>query len=66
MNRVEANKEAKKIYDKWLKDKEAIEEKAKKEGRWNYSGLDANNALFKKVDEAAKEQLKKLEDQIDE
>lgn len=65
MNRKEANKEAKKIYDKWRRDKELIEEKAKKEGKWQQPGLDSNNHLFKKVDEEAKKQLKKLESQID-
>ena len=66
MNREEANKEAKKIYDKWLKSKEEIEKKAKKEGTWRNIGLDANNHLFKEIDKEAKEKLKLLETMIDE
>ena len=66
MNRKEANKEAKKIYDKWKKDKEAIEEKAKKEGIWQTKGLDSNNHLFKEVDKEAKKKIQLLETMIDE
>ena len=66
MNREEANKEAKKIYDKWLKSKEEIEKKAKKEGTWRNIRLDANNHLFKEIDKEAKEKLKLLETMIDE
>lgn len=66
MNREEANKEAKKIYDKWRKDKEEIERKAKEKGSWATSGLDSNNHLFKKIDEEAKKKLKELESKIDE
>lgn len=66
MNRIEANKEAKKIYDKWCKDKEAIEKEAKENGTWETVGLDSNNHLFKAIDKEAKEKLKKLESMIDE
>lgn len=66
MNREEANKEAKKIYDKWKKDKESIEEKAKKEGTWQTKGLDSNNHLFKEVDNEAKKKIQLLATMIDE
>ena len=66
MNRAEANREAKKIYEKWRKDKEDIEVKAKEDGTWEKLGLDSNNHLFKEVDEEAKAKLKVLESMIDE
>ena len=66
MNREEANKEAKKVYDKWKKDKEAIEEKAKKEGTWQIKGLDSNNHLFKELDDEAKKKIQLLSSMIDE
>lgn len=66
MNRMEANKEAKKIYDEWKKAKEEIERKAKEDGKWNDVGLDSNNHMFKKINEEAKEKIKLLEAMIDE
>lgn len=60
MNRMEANKEAKKIYDEWRKAKEEIEKKAKEDGKWNSVGLDSNNHLFKDIDREAKEKLEQL------
>lgn len=66
MNRTEANKEAKKIYEKWRKEKDAIEKKAKEDGTWQSTGVDANNHLFKELDNEVKEKLKKLEEMIDE
>lgn len=66
MNKSEANKEAKKIYDKWRKGKETIENQAKKDGTWQSVGLDSNNHLFKEIDKEAKEKLKLLESMIDE
>lgn len=65
MNREEANKEAKNIYDKWIKTKKEIENKAKEDGSWSNVGLDSNNYLFKEVDKEAKEKLKELEKMID-
>lgn len=66
MNRNEANEEAKKIHEQWLKDRNEIEKKAKEDGKWQYIGLDSNNHLFKKINEEAKEKLKALEAMIDE
>ena len=66
MTRAEANKEAKKLYDKWCKDKEAIENEAKENGTWETVGLDLNNHLFKAINKEAKENLKMLESMIDE
>ncbi len=66
MNKYEANKEAKNIYDKWLEEKEKIVIEAKKLGIWSDKGLDSNNQLFKKINKETKEKLKKLHSMIDE
>lgn len=66
MNRVEANKEAKKIFEKWCKDKEKIEKEAKENGTWQTVGLDSNNHLFKELDNEVKEKLEMLNSMIDE
>lgn len=65
MNKADANLEAKKIYEKWQKEREKIEKEAKEKGEWLTVGLDSNNYLFKEVDDKAKQELKKLTDQID-
>lgn len=65
MDKEQANKEAKKIYDKWSDAKKEIEKKAKEEGTWKSVGLDSNNHLFKEVDEEVKAELAKLALQID-
>ena len=57
MNREEANKEAKKIFEDWQKEKKKIENEAKRKGIWSNVGLDSNNHLFKKIDEEAKSKL---------
>lgn len=66
MNKEEANKEAKKIFEKWEKDKDEIEKKAKENGTWQTVGLDSNNHLFKEIDKKAKGKLKVLKSLIDE
>lgn len=66
MNKAEANKRAKIVFDEWVKEKETIEKKAKADGTWNESGLDANNHLFKDADKKAKEKLDKIKSMIDE
>lgn len=66
MNKVEANKRAKEVFDEWIEEKEAIEKKAKADGTWNKVGLDSNNHLFKEVDKKAKEKLDKIKSMIDE
>ena len=66
MNKVEANKKAKEVFDEWIEEKEAIEKKAKADGTWNKVGLDSNNHLFKEVDKKAKEKLDKIKSMIDE
>ena len=47
MNKEEANRKAKAIFEKWQKEKDRIEKEAKANGIWNYTGLDTNNYLFK-------------------
>ena len=66
MNREEANKEAKKIYEEWCAKAEQIEKEAKEKGIWQKYGLDANNYLFKENNAEAKEKLKKLRELIEE
>ena len=66
MNSTEANKEAKKVYDQWRKDREEIKKKAQESGTWSKYGLDSNNHLFKEVNDEAKEKIKKLASLIDE
>lgn len=66
MNKAEANKKAKEVFDKWIEEKEAIEKKAKTDGTWNEVGLDSNNHLFKEVDKKAIEKLDKIKSMIDE
>lgn len=66
MNKKDANVEAKKIYDKWKTERNKIEKDAKKNGTWVTEGLDSNNHLFKEIDDKAKEELKKLSNQINE
>ncbi|MEG1931417.1 MAG: hypothetical protein RR131_09820 [Anaerovorax sp.] len=66
MNKEEANQEAKKIYDDWVKENESIEKKAKEEGRWNKAGLDSNSYLFKEANKKVKEKLAELSSMIDE
>ncbi len=65
MNKIQADIEAEKIFDNVAKTKEEIMKKAKEDGIWKM-GLDSNNDLFKKVDDEAKEKLKKLASMIDE
>ena len=66
MNKAEANKEGKKIYNDWAKKREEIEKRAKSDGSWNNYGLDTNRHLFKEVDKEAKNKLKKIKSMIDE
>lgn len=66
MNNAEANKKAKEVFEQWVEEKEAIEKKAKADGRWNKFGLDSNNHLFKEADKKAKERLGKIKSMIDE
>ena len=60
MNKEEANKEAKKIYEEWQKKKQQIEKEAKEKGTWKNDGLDSNNHLFNKIDLEAKKKLEEL------
>lgn len=66
MNNAEANKKAKEVFEQWVEEKEAIEKKAKADGRWNKFGLDSNNHLFKEADKKAKKRLDKIKSMIDE
>ena len=66
MNRDEANREAKKIYDKWQKERDRIEREAKQNGIWQNKGLDSNNHLFTELNNETKEKLRLLETLIDE
>lgn len=66
MNKAEANKRAKEIFEEWAEEKETIEKRAKIDGTWNEAGLDSNNHLFKKADKRAKDRLEKIKSMIDE
>ena len=66
MNREEANREAKLVFEKWRKQKDQIEKKARKNGSWKKIGLDSNNELFKYIDFEAKEKLNSIRSLIDE
>ncbi|MFR2203716.1 MAG: hypothetical protein ACLS6Q_07815 [Christensenellaceae bacterium] len=66
MNREEANREAKLVFEKWRKQKDQIEKKARKNGSWKKIGLDSNNELFKDIDFEAKEKLNSIRSLIDE
>lgn len=65
MNKEEANKEAKKVFEDWQKKKEKIEKESKQKGTWSNAGLDSNNHLFKDIDEEAKKKLEELSLRID-
>lgn len=65
MNKDEANKKARKIYEEWQKKREQIMTEAKENGTWENVGLDSNNHLFKSVDDEAKEKLEKLSELVD-
>lgn len=60
MNKEEANKKAKAIFEDWHKKKKQIEKEAKENGKWQNGGLDSNNHLFKEIDVEAKDILEKL------
>lgn len=65
MNIKQANREAKKIYDEWSRERANVEKRAKDTGEWQTTGLDGNNHLFKEVNEKAQEKLRKLKERID-
>ena len=65
MTREEADKQADKIFQDLLRKHHQIIEEAKRNGTWQ-RGLDANNGLFKQVDEEAREKLRILASMIDE
>lgn len=60
MNRDEANREAKKIYDNWQTERDRIENEAKQNGIWQNEGLDSNNHLFTELNNETKEKLQLL------
>ena len=60
MNKEEANKKAKEIFEDWQEKKKKVEKEAKENGTWQNEGLDSNNHLFKEIDAEAKEKLEKL------
>ncbi len=66
MNRIQANKEAKKIFEEWKKEKNEVEKQAKAEGKWVSVGLDGNSHLFKDLNNKTKEKLRILNSMIDE
>ena len=65
MNRDEANREAKKIYDNWQTERDRIENEAKQNGIWQNEGLDSNNHLFTELNNETKEKLQLLKALID-
>ena len=66
MDRLEARKEAKKVFDWWREKRDQIEKEAKQNGTWKDFGLDTNRHLFIKLDAEAKEKLEYINKQIDE
>lgn len=60
MNKEEANKKAKNVFEEWQNKKKEIEKEAKQNGTWSNVGLDSNNHLFKEIDEEAKKKLEEL------
>ena len=66
MTREQANKEAKKIYEEWIKKREEIEIKAKTEGKWVTGGLDGNTHLFKELNNKLKDELDHMNSMIEE
>lgn len=66
MNKEDANKEARKVFEQWQKKKHRIEKEAKENGTWNKDGIDSNNHLFKEIDAEAKAKLKSIASLIDE
>ena len=66
MNKKEANKKAKMIFDDWHRQRNLIEKEAKENGTWQYGGLDTNTELFIKVNEEAKKKLQEISLLVDE
>lgn len=66
MNKKEANKRAKKVFDDWRRQCDLIEKEAKANGTWQYGGLDTNTELFIKVNEEAKKKLQEISLLVDE
>lgn len=60
MNKAEANKKAKQVFEEWIKECEEIKKKAKENGIWSFFGLDSNNHLFKEANRKVKERLEKI------
>lgn len=65
MTKEEANIKAKEIFQEWLIQKDEIIKTARREGNWKM-GLDANNDLFKELDQATKQKLNALKSMISE
>ena len=65
MTKEEANIKAKEIFQEWLIQKDKIIQTAQREGK-SKMGLDANNDLFKGLDQATKQKLNVLKSMINE
>ena len=65
MTKEEANIKAKEFFQEWLIQKDEIIKTARREGNWEM-GLDANNDLFKGLDQATKQKLNVLKSMINE
>ena len=65
MTREEANKQEDNIFQDLLQKHNEIIGEAKRNGTWQ-RGLDANNGLFKQVDDESREKLRILASMIDE
>ena len=65
MNKVQADIEARKIFEESNKKADEIIKKAKEDGTWQ-AGLDSNKKLFADLDNETKEKLKLLASKIDE
>lgn len=67
MTYEEANKEAKKVFDEWVLERESVIKRAKESGEWmECKGLDGNGHLFKELERKTREKLEKIRAMIDE
>lgn len=60
MNKTDADKLARQVFEEWMKECDEIEKKAKENGTWCPYGLDSNNHLFKEANQRVKERLEKI------
>lgn len=64
MAKIEADAEAKKIFEECVKKTIIIIEQAEKNGSWQM-GLDSNKGLFEELKKETRKKLKELEEKIE-